>query len=169
MRRELKELLKPPFIYGDGYKWDWDTYHIRAYIDGEETAILKVMPIADHSYYNNLMGVEGRRKFIRDLTEFTIAAMNEKWERDFHEEEPTSKINPHIHCPQCRYPIYKSDFNADEDGEPLRWIPTLGFSSRNTCPKCNKEVFINNDKYDFCPHCGRRVTVVGKGTSGRKT
>ena len=25
------------------------------------------------------------------------------------------KLNPHIHCPKCQYPIYKSDFDVGEE------------------------------------------------------
>jgi len=136
MKQELKEWLEPPFIYGDGYKWDWDTYHIRGYIDGEETAILKVMPIADHIFYNNLMGVEGRRKFIKDLTEFTIAALNEKWEREFGKP--------------LRW-ILKE------------WKP---FDNRLAviCPKCDSPFEYHAIEFsNFCPHCGQRLnTPAGK-------
>jgi hypothetical protein len=41
--------------------------------------------------------------------------------------------------------------------EPLRWIPTLGSSSRNTCPKCKNVAIINSDKFYYCPFCGQKL------------
>jgi hypothetical protein len=84
-QQTLKDLLKPPFKYGGAYKWDWQTYHIRADMDDGETAVLKVMPIADHGYYKKLMGNDGWYEFLKDLADFTCEALNEKWERDFGE------------------------------------------------------------------------------------
>ena len=95
-----------------------------------------------------------------DYLHFVCAALDEKYERVFHEEEPTSKINPHVHCPQCRYPIYKSDFDTDEDGEPLRWIPKENKKDKmlkyNVCPKCDTTV-TSTDIWNFCPHCGQKL------------
>jgi hypothetical protein len=87
MKPELKELLKPPFVYGDGYKYDWDTYHIRVEMDDGETSILKVMPIADRGYYERKFGEGGYVEFVKELTEFTTAALNEKWERDYGDKK----------------------------------------------------------------------------------
>jgi hypothetical protein len=123
------EILKPPFIYGGNYKWDWDTYHIRANIDGDETPIIKVMPIADHGYYRKLMGNEGWENFIKELAEFTVQALKEKWERDFGESLRWTKRMSFgysiIECPKCEY---SKSLNA-----------------------------IVIREFNYCPHCGQRL------------
>jgi len=83
MAKGLQGLIKPPFIFGGNYKWDWDTHHIRVDMAGSETAVLKVMPLADISYYRELLGRDGYFDFIKEFTAFTVAALHEKWERDF--------------------------------------------------------------------------------------
>ena len=126
----LKELLKPPFIYGGNYKWDWDTYHIRADINGDETALLKVMPGADRGYYENIMGNEGWENFIKELTRFTVQALNEKWERNFGEplrwklEEDYGEKE--LICPCCG-----SNYDYNDN---YHWA-----------------------HYNYCSHCGRRL------------
>lgn len=122
----MKELLKPPFVYGGNYKWDWDTYHIRAEVDGRETALLKVMPIADHGYYKNLLGEYGWQRFIKDLTAFATSALNEKAAREWGERKRW--INPqaisrlwHI-CPICDWE-YESHDNY------------------NYCPSCGERLY----------------------------
>jgi endogenous inhibitor of DNA gyrase (YacG/DUF329 family) len=42
-------------------------------------------------------------------------------------------------------------------GERKLWSYLLGFSSRWICPECNKQSFVNNDPYTYCPHCGQRL------------
>jgi hypothetical protein len=87
--------------------------------------------------------------------EFVEQALNEKWERDFG--EPLDKLHPHIHCPQYSYPIYKSDFDVREDGEPMRWIHhepkhVFQIGSLYECPKCHS---LQVRETDFCPGCGQ--------------
>lgn len=93
-----------------------------------------------------------------EYKEFLVAALNEKWERDFHTEEPLDKRHPHIHCPQCQYPIYKSDFDTDEDGEPLRWIKSrsLGIDWID-CPVCKHGLQEGTKDLNYCPFCGQKL------------
>jgi hypothetical protein len=123
-QQTLKDLLEPPFRYGGAYKWDWETYHIRADMDGRETAILKVMPIADHGYYVRLLGDEGWTEFIKDLTEFTAAALNEKWKRDFGEPDCWLIEGAFLVCPKC------GDYHPKD-----KWK-----ISANYCPHCGKRL-----------------------------
>lgn len=149
------ELLKPPFKYGGGFKWDWTTYHIRAYINGEETAILKLMPIADVRYYRKMMGIEGYEKFLKALSEFTVNALNDKWKRDFGKKKYRCKNCRDVKC------MLKEAHKDLVDYEPLRW----GFSNMNDeihCPVCGHLWFVYEDGFDwekwrFCPTCGQRL------------
>jgi hypothetical protein len=128
----LKELLKPPFVYGGEYKWDWETYHIRVGIDDGETSILKVMPIADIGYYVKKFGSEEKYwSFLKDLAGFTVTALEEKWERDFGKHERwlyvvVSETDHGIICPRCRFEY------------PIPRQPTWS-------------------NYQYCPHCGEKL------------
>ena len=90
--------------------------------------------------------------------DFILSAINEKLEHVFHTEEPLDKLHPYIHCPQCQYPIYKSDFDTDEDGQPLRWIKTrsLGVDWID-CPKCKHGLQEGTKDLNYCPFCGQRL------------
>jgi hypothetical protein len=123
----LRELLKPPFVYGGEYKWDWETYHIRVGMDDGETSILKVMPIADIGYYVKKFGSEEKYwSFLKDLAEFTVTALEEKWERDFGVRKWWILTIETIACK----PVFK-------------------------CPEC--EDIVTGICTDYCPHCGVKL------------
>ena len=139
MSQELREMLKSPFVIGCCYYADdAKRVKIEMLLETEQ----RVFPVKHYPIIKN----------------FIEQALNEKYERDFHTEEPLDKLHPHIHCPQCQYPIYKSDFDTDEDGEPLRWIKTrsLGIDWID-CPKCKHGLQEGTKDLNFCPFCGRRL------------
>jgi len=92
MKQELRKLLKPPFRF--------------------EKNVGLILTLSE-GYFINSTG-------LKIIDDFIATALNNQWERDFHMEEPLDKRHPHIHCPQCQYPIYKSDFDTDEDGKKKR-------------------------------------------------
>ena len=149
------ELLKPPFVYGGNYKWDWDTYHIRANFDGDETAILKVMPIVNHGYYREKMGNTGWKNFIKELTQFTVQALTEKWVRDFGKKKYRCKNCHEVAC------MSKELHKNLVDREPLRWIARyIEDVEYLKCPECNwDDLNIDHeDIFNYCPCCGVQLS-----------
>ena len=102
----LKELLKPPFMVNN-----CNIYSSR----------IHVLRTTD-------MGIT---KELRDeLVKFTVAAMNEKWERDFGE------------------PLrWEMESATTVDGEVF-WTK---------CPKCGCRPPSGYLNYPYCPHCSQRL------------
>jgi len=87
MSATLKELLKPPFHCNDSYfKFDWEIPHIRCDMFDRDTAVIKIMPLADFGYYIKMLdGEEGFRRFIAEFNDFVVKALNNEWERVYGE------------------------------------------------------------------------------------
>jgi len=102
----LKELLKPPFERRGIFR-----------IRDSQNLLIEIDMLSGDAY-----------KLQNDFGDFVVAAMNEKWERDFG--EPLRWITCYIEgveymkCPKCNW----DDLNTDHE-----------------------------DIFNYCPSCGRRV------------
>jgi len=159
MSEELKDILKPPFYdAGMGLICDGNTrlLDVPGFVSPEQDKNDRHLAhIRGWGFFGYLKNGE---EIQDNFAKFVVDALNEKYERDFHTEEPLDKLHPHIHCPQCQYPIYKSDFDTDENGEPLRWIKTrsLGIDWID-CPKCKHGLQEGTKDLNYCPFCGQSL------------
>jgi len=112
----LKELLKSPFVRGTGSDWQ---YLIYGTYNNSPKPLLR-------AYFHNFFGLKNDIKLFNEFCDFTTAALNEKWERDFGEplRWKYSRMNNKIDCPVCGHLWF-----VDEEGviwEQLKHCPSCG-------------------------------------------
>jgi len=117
MTEQLKDLLKLPF------RLDKNGDIVNS--DGLIIARSLLHTSFSYAYPDN-------RDLLQANGEFIVAALNEKWERDFGEPKRWEKVP-------------EGERYADYD---------------YTCPKCNKTIYFYEGEmidFDYCPHCGVKL------------
>jgi hypothetical protein len=111
MNKTLKEQLKPPFNltkFGE-------TWFIEDTVQGLVSVYSCICLCRNEECKND-----------KPFLEFVVAALNEKWERDFGEPMRWVKVNSlgigFIDCPKCRFGIQE------------------GLKDLNFCPNCAKKL-----------------------------
>jgi DNA-directed RNA polymerase subunit RPC12/RpoP len=109
--KELKQLLKQPFEWTD-------------------TGAIKLTGKQLSPKDDIFIDVIGANEHYEDIIGFVVAALNEKWDRDFSETMRWELIN-----------------DLGEAGQILK------------CKKCEQEVFFQDWSIprNYCPNCGRRL------------
>jgi hypothetical protein len=159
-QQTLKDLLKSPF------KVDKDAIGDYFITDKSQRFVLKMPAL----------------KANVEMADFTATALNEKWDKDFGEPDEEG-----VYCSDCKHCFVDDDdvcrckLKGDSvsvdtwikepcgnyeriNTEPARWEEHMATLPDTTphgvpytyrkCPKCGFECV---QKYDCCPHCGKRL------------
>lgn len=81
------------------------------------------------------------------LVNVTVIAKHSDYYDSVRDEEDIDLIEEIVKNEIPKKPYFESDVYAD--GYPVydTWI----------CPRCGANYEVDSDKFDYCPHCGKRI------------